>query len=470
MNVNKITIFFIIFFIFAIVLVSQIYFRPVDRDEGFWIGSAQLINNDYRLYEDFPLPHTTLVCVIYSTIFKIFRTSIIAGRYFNVLITLISFTLIYYITRNENMPNKTIPLIIFAFSYLSINWLIPVKVYSITLFLTVLSFTFLSLTLKNNQTKWILFLTGILFGLIVSSRIILIPLLFIPLFFLRKVSGPIKWFFLYIVGVIIGVLPIIYYTFKCPGQFYFNIIGIHTLALSGYKSQLIRLNLFKELLFDPGSIIIFLIMIFSIYRVLSKKRDKTETMSSIFLIIIILVNIVPISTSLQYFTLTVPFVSISASYINLHKTRIFKNFFHIFIAIYIVIGLLKPAYRVLHDYYHKPLVGISEVVSVEKYIYSIVDENDVVGTWWGGYVTKGVPHPNLILGEFSERIEKLLQKDERRLYHLPSYDEQIEIILKNKPHYIILGIDTPEGIENLIRERYILVKTIGETKIYAINY
>lgn len=471
MKINESKIFIAIFILFTVVLISQIYFRPIDRDEGFWIGSAQLFNHGYRLYLDFTLPHTPLVNIIYSILFKIVGIGIIIGRYFNALLGLISFILIYYTTRKENLPSKIIPLIIFTFSYLTINWLIPIKVYSITLLLIILSFTFLTLSLKDNSQKWSIFITGVLLGLTISSRIVLVPLLLVPLFYIRKMQRPIKGVFLYIIGVIIGLIPTIYYVIKCPGYFYFNVVGLHTSVLNGYKSQLIRLNLFKELLIDPNSIIIFLITILAIYYLLSKKTVPIETISTTFLIIIIIVSIIPISTSLQYFTLTIPFVSISSSFIfeRLSKSKKFKNILYILIIIYILLGLTRPTYRLMFDYYHKPLVGINEVINVENYIKNNVSEKDIVATWWSGYITKGIPQPDLLLGAFSERTANLISEEDRKIYHLPSYNEQIEIILRERPAWVVVGIDSPEEIEKIIRERYTLIKIIGETRIYAIN-
>jgi len=471
-KISEKTIVLVIFVLFALVLVSQVYFRPVDRDEGFWIGSAQLINNNYRLYQDFPLPHTPLVCLIYSILFKIVRTGIITGRYFNVLLGLASFILIYYIAKREVLPGKIIPLIVFAFSYLTINWFIPIKVYPIILLLIILSFRFLILSIKNNSIRWVIFITGIFFGLVISSRIILIPLLFIPVYYFREKKGLVRGISLYTTGLIIGCLPIIYYAFKCPGLFYFNIVGIHTSALNGFKSQLIRLNLFKELLVDPNSFIVFLIMIYSIYRLFSKKAKTIEAISSIFLIVIVLINLLPISASLQYFVFTIPFIAISSSfaYERFIKSKKNKNILYIIIIIFIISGLLRPAYRIIFNYYHKPLTGISEVNKVEEFIKSDVDDKDIVATWWGGYITKGIPHPDLLLGAFSERIANLFSGENRKAYHLPSYNEQFEIILKDRPKWIIVGIDCPEGIGDFIKDRYTLVKIIGETEIYVIRY
>lgn len=465
-NLNR--TFAVILIIFSIILITQIYNRPVDRDEGFWIGSAHLLNRGYELYRDIPLPHTPLTTLLYALLFKVTGTSLIAGRFLSVALAITSLTILYLLIRTTN-ESSSLPLYIFSFSYLTINWLSPVKVYSLTILLLIISIMFLILSINNKRLIFAL-LSGFFTGLVISSRIILIPIIIIPIYCFNRTNN--RWnIYPFLSGLIAGIIPIIFYTLKYTDYLLFNVIGIHTTALSGYKSQMTRFSIVKEMALDPNSAIIVILAVIAIFRLFRRRTEMIERISSLYVLVILIISIIPISASLQYLVLLVPFTAISSNHLIHHLTASRKKSILIttVMLFFIITGLVRPLGRVAMNYYAKPMVGISEIVKVQDFTDEYVDEDDVVATWWSGYVTSGIPHPDLLLGEFSRRISDLLTEEERTKYHLPSHEEQCQIILNQKPQWVILGIDSPDKVKVLIKDDYYLFKEIGEVEIYAVH-
>jgi len=67
-----------------ILAAAQIWCRPVDRDEGFWLYTSWRLAEGELPYRDFALPHPPLAPLYYAAKIKAFGPSLYALRATNV--------------------------------------------------------------------------------------------------------------------------------------------------------------------------------------------------------------------------------------------------------------------------------------------------------------------------------------------------------------------------------------------------
>lgn len=453
----------------SIILITQVWYRPIDRDEGFFIGGAQLIKSGYRIYEDFAFFHPPLLPHIYSILFEFTTTSIITGRLFNVIITISLLLMLYLWLRRRDHLNSLISLILLTSSYVLINWHIPIKAYAITTLLLFLFYIFISSGREGNL-YYILF-GGIFGGLATSARSLSLPLLVVVFIYLlfrdKRASAPL----IYLMGVVVGLTPVIIELFASTDAFLFNNLHIHLKAVGGYVSQFERFLILREFLTQPDTIFLFIASILASIKIF-KKEDTPDyiKIALLFALTMFISNLIPNSSQPQYHTSIFPYLAILAGWLILDLRYRFKAKWLpvIFFVLYVISGLARPLGRIYLNYHHLERYGISEVCEVSDVVEGIADDETITLTWWSGYVTEGIVQPEMLLALFTTRVSHLLDEDELERYKLMD-DEKIHKLMKSgKCDIIIEGIDTPEDFSEYPLDSYREIERVNTTRIYKL--
>jgi len=452
----------------AILLTTQVWYRPIDRDEGFWLAGATLIDNGKVIYVDFAMPHLPTAPYIYAGLVHLIGNSLVALRLVNVLISLIGGYLIYYVWAVRGDKNSGLfSLFIYTFSFLVINWHIPVKVYALLDIFLILGFLFLS-GASDKGSWWRGLLAGLFLGLGVFCRSVYLPLLLVG-------GGYLLWNRRYLalgsgaVGVALASVPIMPFAMNYWDYLYFNIAGIHLLSQSGYISFWERFIALKEALTQPDTIILLALAIIAFVFIFRRREKRPAGLAAMFFVSIFCLNLIPISSSLQYQVSIVPFGAILAggALTWLWSGR-WRWMAMLLMAIYTLGGLGRPIARIVLDRYHQPEVGVAEVMQVREYLAERVKEGDVIVTYWGGYIPDGAePQADMNLAVFTGRIEKLMPAEDTVRFHLADQERVEEIVKEGVGDWVVLGVDAPTDLEPQKLGAYRLEEEIAAVRIYS---
>jgi 4-amino-4-deoxy-L-arabinose transferase-like glycosyltransferase len=448
------------------ILISQIWYRPIDRDEGFFIGGAHLMKSGFEIYKDFAFFHLPLIPYIYAGLFKLFQTSIIWGRLFNVIATLLISLLLYLSIRKENKPSSRIAVILFLSSFMILNWQVPVKVHCILNLLLFSSCFFIQSGLDSKKTVYFL-LGGLFLGLALSSRALVLPLIVVVLIYIIMKTQKLKPVILYISGLITGVIPILYHLTVNTDSFIFNNITIHIYAQREYVSHFERFYLLKDFLFQPDTLFLVCLTCILIIKYI-RKRNPTINLILIFLITLFLSNFIPNSSTPQYHSIIIPYMVILASLaiddIKLLSKK--KILIPLILTLYFITGVARPVGRIYLDKYNQQLVGIGEISEASEELARISTRDTYIFSYWAGYVNRGVILPEALLVVFSTRVSYLISDEEFVKYKLINTEGVIDTIVSGKCDIIVKGVDFPEKINPHNLGDYRLYKNIGDTEIF----
>ena len=101
--------------VLLVLAVAQIWCRPVDRDEGFWLYTSWRLAEGDLPYRDFALPHLPLASLYYAGAIKIFGPSLYALRGLNVALFALSAALLgVAVARRFGGPASFFTVVFFA--------------------------------------------------------------------------------------------------------------------------------------------------------------------------------------------------------------------------------------------------------------------------------------------------------------------------------------------------------------------
>jgi hypothetical protein len=449
-------------------LTSQVWYRPIDRDEGFWLAGATLINGGKLIYVDFAMPHLPTAPYIYAGLVHLIGNSLVGLRLVNLFISLIGGYLLYYIWASRGERNSGLfSLLLYTFSFLVINWHIPVKVYALLDIFLILGFLFLS-DASEKGGWWRGLLAGLFLGLGVFCRSVYLPLLLLG-------GGYLLWKRRYAAlcagaaGVALAGLPVVFFAIFHWEYLYFNAVGIHLLSQSGYISFWERFIALREALTQPDTIVLLALAIVTIIFILRRRGGQPAGLAGMFFVSVFCLNLAPISSSLQYQVSIVPFAAVLAGW---GLARLWSGRWRwavgILLGIYVLGGLARPVARVVFDRYHQPEVGVAEVIQVRDYLAERIKTGDVIVTYWDGYIPNGAePQADMNLAVFTERVEKLMPAEDVVRFHLADRERVEEIIKGGEGDWVVLGVDAPADLQPQELGPYCLEKEIAAVRIYS---
>jgi len=305
----------------AAVYVPMSLFRLVDADEGIYLLNAKEVLNGSLPYHDFFYPQMPLLPYVYGLWMKLFGVSWYSGRLLSALLAVALGLSVYAhaarLTRSR--PLGILAVSLFASSTLCLAWLSAAKTFSLATFLLFASYA----VVFSRHHRWKYFLSGLLLGLAIDTRLYLVVV--IPLLLLHLVRSETEGRRLqlarFAVGLVVALLPNEFFLLMDPGVFLFNVLGVHGIrspfGMVGLVSQ--KVDLLTDLLgVNPtyggwNLQFTFLLLVNAAALVAMLRRKEPFQLSAGIALAVIVVSLVPTPAYSQYFCIAMPFLIINAT-------------------------------------------------------------------------------------------------------------------------------------------------------------
>ncbi len=461
----------VVFLLLVAVLVGQIWCRPMDRDEGFWLYVPWRITEGDVPYRDFAFPHLPLGALYYAGLALFWGPSLYLARNFNVVLILLSTAVVTWAFLRRGMKGAAAA---FPFLYLGsslvLTWLVPVKAYAPACF--ALSVGVAAIILPRPERRAGLlraFVLGLALGAAAAIRLQMLALLPFGALVLwlngrREAHGRLRAVLLYALGYLIVVPLIIYYRVSAGDALVFNVLTIHTLFVGQKGFFGGRLDALIELVIAADVVLLAAFALAS----LRTAKARAAVGPFIFAAVLVLVNFLPGTAQAQYFVVAVPAAAAAGAvgFAALYRNR--KPVALLLIGIYIAFGAARPAAKIIFDRAHKELVGPAEVYAAADLLRENTYPDDIVYTGWPGYAALAERRvmPGWELGYFTDRIAGRCDEETRRRYHLVTYEETAKRLAAGEVEFALLGIDTAGEVEDVVEERFNIVAGSGGTALY----
>lgn len=444
--------------LFAALALAQVWCRPVDRDEGFWLYTSWRITEGDKLYRDFALPHMPLGPWYYAGLAFIFGPSLYALRFSNVVFTLAGgATLALAAHKRFGDAAGIFTFILYNTSSLTLTWLVPVKAYAPAATATALAVAlWLWPTSGQGPPTYRAAAIGLALATATATRLTLLPTVLAPagafLFLpnrerLPRVIAAGAAFFLPLAAV--GV----HQRVTAGDAFTFNIWSIHKLFIGSPAESKTRL-LGEVLRCSPD---LLLLVLFAV-AFFPRRHWPALSFPILLTAIIIIANLVPGTTQLQYFVFVVPALAVIGGAAAASFATKRTNLATAAVVLIAVVGACRPAAKVLADRAHKPVVGPAEVYAGASLIEEHTSPGETIFTAWPGYaaLTRRSVLPGWELGYFTDRIGRRTNAETRRRYHLMTHEETAQILASGKITTAVTGIDADvtEAVTAVIRENF----------------
>jgi hypothetical protein len=443
--------------VLLVLAVAQIRYRPVDRDEGFWLYTSWRFAEEALPYRDFALPHLPLASFYYAGAINFFGPSLYALRGLNVAFFALSAGFLgVAVARRFDGSASFFTVVFFASSSLTLTWLVPVKTYAPAA--AALAFAVAAWLWPGDVEKTALgraLVIGALLGAATLARLTLIvtlPAAALGIWLLlpqrpgRRAAA---------VGALcvgfLALTPVILYFRAAAGDaFAFNVWGIHRLFLGDGATG--RWAAASSLLLPPDPAI----LIVAAFLAFRTERRKILAFPVAAGILIVLANLVPGSSQRQYFVLAVPPLAAAAGVGAAWLWRRKKAVAVAVVGAAAAVGAARPAAKVAFDRAHKELVGPAEVYAAARLLAERTQPDEVTYTAWPGYAALARRRvlPGWELGYFTHRVGERLSAADRRRYHLMTYEETAEALAAGGARFALDGLDTPKVLEPTLAEYF----------------
>ncbi len=441
----------------AVLACAQVWCRPVDRDEGFWLYTSWRVAEGELPYRDFALPHLPLASFYYAGATRVLGPSLYGLRFLNVILFLAGAAALGWATlRRLGRPTAFFTTLLFLSSSLTLTWLVPVKSYApASAALTLAVAVWLWPRRNAGPSLARAAVMGLLLGVATLSRLTLLVTVAAAAAAIWLAAPPKAGSRLAAVAALcagfLATAPVILYFRAAAGDaFVFNVWGIHKLFLGEAGGD--RLAALSGLLVIPDSMLLLVLAVIGYYA----GKRKVLSFPIIVGAVIILANFVPGSAQRQYFVLAVAALApvAGAGAAALWEKRRYTAV--IVVAMAALSGAARPAAKVVFDRAHKELVGPAEVYAAADLLARGTAPDDVVFTAWPGYaaLARRRVMPAWELGYFTDRIGKRLDAARRRRFHLITYDETAAALARGDVPFALNGLDTPGVLDAALSRHF----------------
>jgi 4-amino-4-deoxy-L-arabinose transferase-like glycosyltransferase len=461
LNTKKVAtaLFLAVLFILA---AAQIWCRPVDRDEGFWLYTSWRLAEGELPYRDFALPHLPLAPLYYAAAVKLFGPSLYALRAMNVAFFAASaLALGLAAGRRFGAREGVLAVTLFASSSLALTWLVPIKAYAPAS--AALAFA-VAVWLWPGKHNKIGFARAVVVGILIGAA----TLARLPLLVTLAAAAIGIWFaapgrqgrrLALVAATCAGALAVTplaaYFRLAAGEAFTFNVWGIHELFLTGEATH--RGAAALRLLLPPDPAILILLALLALGT--GYRRILAFPLAAGLLVVA--ANLVPGSAQGQYFTPAVaafaPAAGVGAAWMWRKRRKLALGV----VAVAVVVGAARPAAKVAFDRAHKTLVGPAEVYAAARLVAERTPADARVFTAWPGYaaLARREVIPGWELGYFTDRVGERLDPRERRRYHFMTYEETAAALAAGEAAYALDGLDTPTELEPTLGRYFRLVSS-----------
>jgi hypothetical protein len=448
---------------------AQVWCRPVDRDEGFWLYTSWRFAQGELPYRDFALPHLPLAPLYYAGAAKVFGPSLYALRALNVTFFAVAAAALgVAVARRFDRLASFFAVAFFASSSLTLTWLVPVKAYAPAVAaLAVAVAVWLWPGHGDRPSLSRVAVVGVLLAAAALARLTLVVALAAAAvgIWLGFSSRPWRRAALVTVtclGFLALATLVVYFRAAAGDAFAFNVWGIHRSLIIEQPAN--RLASALSLLWPPDPAI----LVATAFLALRAAGRRILAFPLAAGVLIILANLAPGTTQLQYF---VPAVAAFAPAAGVGAARLWRTKKAVALAVVgaaVVFGAARPAAKVAFDRAHKELVGPAEVYAAARLLDEYTTPEDEIYTAWPGYAALGRRKviPGWELGYFTHRIGAMYGAAERRRYHLMTYGETARVLRGGDAEFALDGLDTPDALKPTLARYYKKVASRGGVTLW----
>jgi hypothetical protein len=468
----------IMLFILSLTIIANTMSKPVGRDEQMYCSGAVLMAKGKMIYRDFSyaaqMPYHSLLC---AALFKLFNTIhyLLVGRIVSCVCDILVMLGIVGIFRHIFKPFTTSGTIL-GMAAIVLYVFNPLVDYAngfawnhdVVIFCVVLSFRlFISTDFEHKSKYWRIAAIGALLTFATFMRVttVLVEFLFFVML-LCIPAGSIKERFknalpFLLAGAVVSIWPV-WVIAQAPQAFFLNLVKIPMLYgrwLRDIGMVHDKFTLTFACLTTPGY---FVLMALAIYLYLSLLflRSKLKISGGINLLLAVLlpviffiIALIPPTIWRQYLAVPVPFLLISLAFPLLYLRKLtdkagINRRFKIATGIMVVCALVALiSYPIV--LYRTPIALVPEKwvpIEIHKVSEDIVAKtNDpkqiltlapLLALEGGGEI-----YTELSAGAIIYRIADSLSEEQRRITHTAGIETLAELLEKNPPSAVILGVE-----------------------------
>jgi 4-amino-4-deoxy-L-arabinose transferase-like glycosyltransferase len=440
--------------------------RFIDGDEGAFLLASRLVLAHKTPYLDFFYQQAPLLPYAYALWMKVAGISWFSGRAFTVLLTSLLGLLLYrhVCEQTGSWLAGISAVVLFASSTLVFAWFSVVKTYSLSglfLFCAYLAITRLSAA----RPKWPLAVAGLWFGLSVDTRSYL--LLLTPLFLWwilhngdthsRRKST--LWF---LGGLAVGLAPCLFLFLPSPDTFLFNNLRYHALrsnlGLIGWWQQKVFVLVELFLGAPEGNglqwSILFFISVGFIFSI--RRRGYAPRLAFQIALILGFICLLPTPAYLQYFSVCVPFLIVSAvcvvsdffTRLGSRREKLLATIACVAVMVgYLVLGAFDlrsylvtgdgvPGVRTALD---RGDWRLQRVIAVSHAVDQVAAPGEFVASFWPGDILES--RANTLPGmenPFALQVAAKLTPAEHARYHITSVPQIEDDIAAHRARVVVL--------------------------------
>jgi hypothetical protein len=476
----------VLFFITVFLLVFSLSMQKgLAHDEDQFIASGAILANKLILpYKDYPYFHMPNLVFVYGMLFKYSDYMVFSARLLSVVCAFLSLGLIFYIAWNVFDRHRYMVRLMIAGGGVILfltNPLFTVTTgwawnHDLPVLLALLAFVFHCRGVMEGNTKTWTFLSGILLGLAMGTRLSFAPLVlpFLGIMFLYpnlrmwKTSTGLALAFC--TGLVLSLLPSLVLFSLFPEQFVFGNIGYAQLNTiyrqeAGFERAMTLFGKTKYVIKDvigyPGNLLLtvaFMVFVPGAGRI-SLRGNRRHDLEMVFILLLIpfllIGAFVPTPSWYQYFYAPVPFVVLGILYAigsfedDVHKLKWSLNVFGVLVILSSIYGL--PEYHHIRKVLSPEAWFPSKAHAVGMEIKAAVGEGSVLTLAPLLPVEGKVDiYEEFTTGPFAWRTARFVPQDKRRVFKVVSERDLRDFLRTRPPRGILVGFEEAELEKSLV--------------------
>lgn len=493
--------------------------RYIIEDEGYYLYAAELILQGKTPYADFFYPQMPIFPYLYAGWMWLFGVGWLSARIFTLLQCAGIAALLFLWVRREtgNWLWSSLAVVLFTFNSLTIYSFLTARTFALTV-LTALA----SLILITSHTEKLSSLkaagAGLLAAICFGCRLMLAPIIPMVLLIglLRKSNQRWQKASACLLGLGLGLVPIVIFYFQDPAAFVFNNLGFHSYRhteaglISDFRQKTeITLGMLGHTFTKGGIGAQFLLLTMVMLGSLARWRTLTVSEWAVILFGVIGVGIalLPTPTYHAYFAVPLPFWIMAATLQLAHYTRHWReqkltvavNLKWVGFALALYVLLATPDF-VYCSFLYKRFQGGNDqgsgttlsyktdcdpkrIREVSDLVRSKARPGDFILSFWSGYLlgTKRQPYPNAeshVTFNHAPLLSRELSAEEFRRYRLLSESDINSIIQNQRVALIVTSFAEHESSNTswvrkywepvISAAGYIPAYEVGQTIIYSL--
>jgi len=476
--------------IVGIILVClQIEFRPLDRDEGFYLFGAWRVFRGEMPYLDFFYPQAPYLPFIYAPVVGFYRDGILGGRILSAAISIgLAILCARWVTsRSQDRRLGLLTGGLMLFGNLELYWHSAVKTYAVSDLLLVAGFVLMMSSFRESRPAKVLllsFLGGLLFGTAFNIRLVLagaVPYLLL-LSLLAPGWGRVRRFLGLLAGMVIASIPALMLFAADPVRYWFQNLTFHITARlphPWWQFALQKITAFGEYLSSLDILVLVILCAVGLRAITKSAVDlpsdfKREIWKGIGLAGILFATYLTAPPLLpQYLVQLSPFLVFGAiagvaAVLKEPRESTGPAIVLILLLAYGGWGVGKAVGRMVERQDLAPLSGTKTVREVGRYIEGQTGTDDQILTFWPAYLVAA--HRNPVPGtDFGRPAFRLEWRNPPDVIHQEGLTTQLDVkdlITNRVPSVVVCGFDTPPDMLPFLDQYYLRGREIRGVTIY----